>query len=265
MIQLGGVSKTFHAGTVNEVTALRSIDLSVNEGDFITIIGSNGAGKSTLFNVIAGTVPVTSGTVMINGRNVTEEPEFRRARSIGRVFQDPTLGTAGSMTVEDNMMISYRKGFKGLRISLNRKMRARFAEALGRLSMGMEERMRDNVRLLSGGQRQAMTLLMTVLSEPDLVLLDEHTAALDPRNAEKILRLTEEFVREYRLTTMMITHNMAQAIQMGNRLLMMDRGEIILDVRGDEKGSLTVDDLVDRFHRLRHRDLTSDEVRLSGE
>lgn len=265
MIQLGGVSKIFHAGTVNEVAALRDIDLSVNEGDFITIIGSNGAGKSTLFNVIAGTVPATSGTVMINGRNVTEEPEFRRARSIGRVFQDPTLGTAGSMTVEDNMMISYRKGFKGLRISLNRKMRARFAEALGRLSMGMEERMRDNVRLLSGGQRQAMTLLMTVLSEPDLVLLDEHTAALDPRNAEKILRLTEEFVREYRLTTMMITHNMAQAIQMGNRLLMMDRGEIILDVRGDEKGSLTVDDLVDRFHRLRHRDLTSDEVRLSGE
>ncbi|MFW5642985.1 MAG: ABC transporter ATP-binding protein, partial [Alkalispirochaeta sp.] len=230
MIRLESVSKTFHPGTVNEVVALRPADIRVHEGDFITVIGSNGAGKSTLFNLVAGTYPASTGTIHINEIDVTREPEFRRARYIGRIFQDPMLGTAGNMTLEDNMMISYRKGFKGLRISLNRRMRSFFQEQLVDLSMGLEHRMKDNVRLLSGGQRQALTLLMMVLSRPALILLDEHTAALDPKNARIVLELTRKYVEEYRLTTMMITHNMQHAIDYGNRLLMMDKGEVIYDV-----------------------------------
>ncbi|MFW5693553.1 MAG: ABC transporter ATP-binding protein [Alkalispirochaeta sp.] len=263
MIQLNQVSKTFHPGTVNEVSALRPTDLQVREGDFITIIGSNGAGKSTLFNLIAGAYPASSGVIRINDRDVTREPEYRRAAYIGRIFQNPMLGTAGSMTLEDNMMICYRKGFKGLKISLNRRRREFFQEQLVDLGMGLERRMKDNVKLLSGGQRQALTLLMMVLSRPALILLDEHTAALDPKNAAMVLQLTRKYVEEYKLTTMMITHNMQHAIDFGNRLLMMDKGEIILDVSGAEKSSLTVEELVDRFHRIRHRELESDEARLS--
>lgn len=263
MIALNQVSKTFHPGTVNEVTALRPVDLRVAEGDFITIIGSNGAGKSTLFNLIAGAYPPSAGVIRINDIDVTREPEYRRARMIGRIFQDPMLGTAGSMTLEDNMMVSSRKGFKGLRISLNRTMREYFRERLVDLGMGLERRMKDNVKLLSGGQRQALTLLMMVLSRPALILLDEHTAALDPKNADVVLGLTRRYVEEYRLTTMMITHNMQHAIDYGNRLLMMDKGEIILDLSGREKRELTVDGLVERFHRIRHRDLESDEARLT--
>lgn len=263
MIQLQQVSKTFHPGTVNEVSALRPTDLQVREGDFITIIGSNGAGKSTLFNLVAGAYPPSSGMIRINDRDVTREPEYRRAAYIGRIFQDPMLGTAGAMTLEDNMMICYRKGFKGLKISLNRRRREFFREQLVDLGMGLEHRMKDNVKLLSGGQRQALTLLMMVLSRPALILLDEHTAALDPKNAAMVLQLTKKYVEEYRLTTMMITHNMQHAIDYGNRLLMMDKGEIILDVSGDEKSHLTVEGLVDRFHRIRHRELESDEARLS--
>jgi len=263
MIRLESVSRTFHPGTVNEVVALRPVDLSVNEGDFITVIGSNGAGKSTLFNLVAGTYPASTGAIHINDIDVTRDPEFRRARYIGRIFQDPMLGTAGNMTLEDNMMISYRKGFKGLRISLNRRMRSYFQEQLVDLRMGLEHRMKDNVRLLSGGQRQALTLLMMVLSRPALILLDEHTAALDPKNANIVLELTRKYVEEYRLTTMMITHNMQHAIDYGNRLLMMDKGEVIYDVSGEEKRSLTVEGLVERFHRIRHRELESDEARLT--
>ncbi|MFP4153270.1 MAG: ABC transporter ATP-binding protein [Alkalispirochaeta sp.] len=263
MIRLESVSKTFHPGTVNEVAALRPVNIRVHEGDFITVIGSNGAGKSTLFNLVAGTYPASTGTIHINEIDVTREPEFRRARYIGRIFQDPMLGTAGNMTLEDNMMISYRKGFKGLRISLNRRMRSFFQEQLVDLSMGLEHRMKDNVRLLSGGQRQALTLLMMVLSRPALILLDEHTAALDPKNARIVLELTRKYVEEYRLTTMMITHNMQHAIDYGNRLLMMDKGEVIYDVAGEEKRNLTVDGLVERFHRIRHRELESDETRLT--
>ena len=262
MIRLDRVSKTFHPGTVNEVPALRPVDLRVKEGDFITVIGSNGAGKSTLFNLIAGTYPPSTGEIRINDTDVSKEEEYRRARSIGRIFQDPMLGTAGNMTVEDNMMVSYRKGFKGLRISLNRRMRRHFRELLVDLKMGLEDRMKDNVRLLSGGQRQALTLLMMVSSKPSLILLDEHTAALDPKNASIVLELTREYIERYQLTSMMITHNMQHAIDYGNRLLMMDEGEIILDVSGDEKRALTVDGLVERFHRIRHRDLESDEARL---
>ena len=248
---------------MNEVTALRPTDVRVREGDFITIIGSNGAGKSTLFNLIAGAYAPSAGRIFINDADVTREPEYRRAAYIGRIFQNPMLGTAGSMTLEDNMMICSRKGFKGLRISLNRRRRAFFRSQLVDLQMGLEDRMKDNVRLLSGGQRQALTLLMMVLSHPALVLLDEHTAALDPKNAALVLELTRRYVEEYHLTTMMITHNMQHAIDYGNRLLMMDKGEVILDVSGQEKQGLTVDDLVDRFHRIRRRDLESDEARLS--
>jgi putative tryptophan/tyrosine transport system ATP-binding protein len=263
MIRLEGVSKTFHPGTVNEVQALRPVTLGVSEGDFITVIGSNGAGKSTLFNLVAGTYPPSTGSIRINDIDVTRQPEYRRARRIGRIFQDPMLGTAGNMTLEDNMMVAYRKGFKGLKISLNRSMRQQFRDHLVDLRMGLEERMKDNVRLLSGGQRQALTLLMMVMSRPALILLDEHTAALDPKNASIVLDLTRRYVEEYHLTTMMITHNMQHAIDYGNRLLMMDKGEVILDVSGEEKAGLTVDGLVDRFHRIRHRDLESDEARLN--
>lgn len=263
MIQLDRVSKTFHPGTVNEVAALRPTNLRVEEGDFITIIGSNGAGKSTLFNLVAGAYSPSGGRIRINDADVTRQPEYRRANYIGRIFQNPMMGTAGSMTLEDNMMVCYRKGFKGLRISLTRSRRQFFRDQLVDLQMGLEHRMKDNVKLLSGGQRQALTLLMMVLSRPALILLDEHTAALDPTNANMVLELTRKYVEEYRLTTMMITHNMQQAIDYGNRLLMMDKGEVILDVSGVEKRKLTVEELVDRFHQIRHRELESDEARLS--
>lgn len=262
MVELQAVGKTFHPGTINQVIALRPVNLRVAEGDFITVIGSNGAGKSTLFNLIAGTYRPSTGRIVLDGQDVTERSEYRRAAAIGRIFQNPLLGTAGNMTLEDNMTICHRKGFKGLRVSLNRELRARFRERLSDLDMGLEHRLKDNVRLFSGGQRQALTLLMTVLSNPALILLDEHTAALDPKNAASVLRLTHKYVQEYRLTAMMITHNMQHAIDYGNRLLMMDAGEIILDVAGEEKQRLTVDELVERFHRIRQHDLESDEARL---
>jgi putative ABC transport system ATP-binding protein len=263
MICLDHVSKTFHPGTVNQVDALRPVDLTVQEGEFITIIGSNGAGKSTLFNLIAGTYPPSTGRITIDDNDVTHQPEHRRARYIGRIFQDPLLGTAGTMTVADNMMVSLHKGFKGLRISLTKQRREWFSQQLQGLRMGLEDRLMDNVRLLSGGQRQALTLLMMVLSRPSLILLDEHTAALDPRNAALVLELTERYIKELGLTAVMITHNMQHAITYGTRLLMMDRGEIILDITGADKQQLTVDGLVERFHEIRHRDLESDEARLT--
>ena len=263
MVRLENLSKVFHIGTVNENPAIQSVDIDVDEGDFITIIGSNGAGKTTLFNLITGTLSPTEGTVLINGRDVTSQPEYKRAKYIGRIFQDPLLGTASNMSLEDNMMVTYRKGFKGLKISLNAKMREFFQSHLVALDMGLEDRMKDNIGLLSGGQRQALTLLMMVLSRPSLVLLDEHTAALDPKNAQLVLDLTMRYIAEYGLTTMMITHNMSQAIAYGNRLLMMDGGEIILDVSGEEKKRLTVEKLVQKFHEIRSRSFENDEVLLS--
>ncbi len=263
MIRIENLTKVFHVGTVNENVALHNINLLVNEGDFITIVGSNGAGKTTLFNAISGNQAPTEGRIFVNDVDVTRHPEYRRARYIGRIFQNPLLGTASNMALEDNMMICHRKGFKGLRVSLNNRMRSYFREQLVQLEMGLEDRMKDNVGLLSGGQRQALTLLMMVLSEPNLILLDEHTAALDPKNASIVLRLTQEFISRYKLTAMMITHNMKDAIEYGNRLLMMDKGEIIFDVEGEEKKNLTVEKLVDKFHQIRHRTLESDEVMLS--
>jgi putative ABC transport system ATP-binding protein len=263
MIRLETLTMTFNPNTPDENTAIDNISLEVREGDFITIIGSNGAGKTTLFNLIAGTIFPTSGRIFVQDREVTKVPEYRRARYIGRIFQDPLLGTASNMALEDNMMICYKKGFKSLRISLNNKMRNFFREQLAPLDMGLENRLKENVRMFSGGQRQALTLLMMVLSEPVLILLDEHTAALDPKNAAIILDLTRKYIEKYRLTAMMVTHNMAQAIEYGNRIIMMDKGRIILDIFGDEKKGLTVDKLVEKFHEVSHHELQSDEVRLT--
>lgn len=263
MIKLKDISLVFNPSTPNENTVFTSLNLTVEKNDFITVIGSNGAGKTTLFNLLSGSLTPTSGSVYIDGKDVSKVPEFKRARNIGRIFQDPLAGTASNMSIEDNMMICSKKGFKGLKISLNRKRRQFFKEQLKRLEMGLEERLKDNVGLLSGGQRQALTLLMMVLSGPDLVLLDEHTAALDPRNAAIVLKLTRQFMEERKLTTLMVTHNMQHAIDYGNRLLMMDKGEIVVDVRGEEKKNLTVEKLIEMFTRVRKSGFVNDEALLS--
>ena len=263
MIEIKNLTKIFHENTVNENLVLNGINLKINKGDFITIIGSNGAGKSTLFNMISGNLPVTSGEIFLNDNNITHLKEHKRSKDIGRIFQNPLLGTAGKMTLEDNMIITGSKGFKGLKVSLNNTKRESFKEKLKVLDMGLESRLKDNVGLLSGGQRQALTLLMVVLSKPQILLLDEHTAALDPRNAEKVLELTKRFISDYNLTSMMITHNMEHAIKFGNRLLMMDKGEIIYDVSGEEKSNLTIPDLIKKFHDIRSEQFINDETLLS--
>lgn len=263
MIDIKNLTKIFNEHTVNENRVLNNIDLKINKGDFITIIGSNGAGKSTLFNMISGNLPLTKGQIFLNNNDITHLKEHLRSKDIGRIFQNPLLGTAGKMTLEDNMIITSTKGFKGLKVSLNNKKRDEFRDSLKILEMGLEKRLKDNVGLFSGGQRQALTLLMVVLSKPQLILLDEHTAALDPRNAEKVLELTDNFIKEYNLTSMMITHNMEHAIKYGNRLLMMDKGEIIFDISGKEKQKLTVPALVQKFHDIRSENFINDESLLS--
>ncbi|HUZ16751.1 MAG TPA: ATP-binding cassette domain-containing protein [Spirochaetia bacterium] len=265
MIKLENVSLVFNPGTTGENLALNGVSVEVRDQDFITIIGSNGAGKSTLFNVIAGTFLPTRGRIYVNDRDVTRDPEHKRAKYIGRIFQNPLLGTASNMALEDNLVIASRKGFKGLRISLNRARREAFRKQLATLEMDLENRMKDNVGLLSGGQRQALTLLIMVLSHPSLILLDEHTAALDPKNAQIVLDLTTRFISEYRLTAMMVTHNMSHAIKYGNRLLMLDQGEIILDLEGKEKSDLTVEKLVEKFHTIRRKSFESDEALLTND
>jgi putative ABC transport system ATP-binding protein len=268
MVRLENLGMIFAQGTPDENQALKNINLTMQTGDFITLIGSNGAGKSTLYNAIAGTVIPTSGRIFVRDggqnaeRDITREAEHKRAHYIGRIFQNPLLGTAGKMTLEHNMMICHRKGYRSLRISLNHAMRDYFREHLRALDMGLENRLNDNVELFSGGQRQALTLLMTVMSRPSLLLLDEHTAALDPRNAEMIMNLTLRFAADYRLTVMMITHNMSQALEAGNRLLMMDGGEIILDIGQEEKSRLGAADIVRRFKDIKNRDLANDEMLL---
>ena len=262
MIRLENINKTFNKNTPNAVHLIRDLNFHVAPGDFVTIIGSNGAGKTTLFNLISGNIMPCSGRISMKGKDISRQPEFKRAQTMGRIFQDPLLGTASNMTLEDNMMITHRKGFKWLKLSLNRKMREFFRRELVLLDMGLEDRMKENISLLSGGQRQALTLLMTVLSNPDLILLDEHTAALDPRNAAKVMELTLTFINQYNLTAMMITHNMNHAIQYGNRLIMMDAGEIIIDLKGEEKKNLTPARLVEMFSDIRKKDLENDEMRL---
>lgn len=262
MITIENLDVIFNRGTPDENHALKNINLKINRGDFITVIGSNGAGKSTLYNAIAGTIFPTGGHIYLDEekREITFDREYKRARYIGRIFQNPLLGTAGKMSLEDNMMICSKKGWKGLRISLNGKMRSYFREQLKVLGMGLESRMNDNVSQFSGGQRQALTLLMAVMSKPSLLLLDEHTAALDPSNADAIMRLTRKFADEYGLTVMMITHNMKHALEYGNRLLMMDAGEIILDINGKEKTGFTMEDIVERFRAIKNRELANDQM-----
>jgi len=264
MIRLENLTCTFHAGTPNAKTVIRSLNLTIAAGEFVTIIGSNGAGKTTLFNLISGSLMPTAGKVYLNDIDVTTHPEYKRARYLGRIFQDPLVGTASNMTLEDNMMITCKKGFKWPVISLNGKMRAYFCDQLINLKMGLESRMKENVSSLSGGQRQALTLLMMVLSRPDIALLDEHTAALDPRNAAIVMDLTTRFVREHQLTTLMITHNMNHAIAYGSRLLMMDAGEVIIDVDGEEKKRLSVPKLLEMFSTIRRKEFENDEVLLTG-
>ena len=258
MIRIKNLTKSY-----GDAKVLSNISLEIKKGQVLGFLGPNGAGKSTLFNLIAGTIIPTIGSIHANGRTITREPEFKRAQYIGRIFQNPLLGTASNMSLEDNMMITYRKGFKWLKRSLNNKMREYFRSELVQLKMGLEHRMKENLVMFSGGQRQALTLLMMVLSKPALILLDEHTAALDPKNAEIVLELTDKFITEYKLTAMMITHNMSHAIEYGNRLLMMDQGEIIFDVAGDAKKELTVEKLIEKFHELRHRGFENDRALLA--
>ena len=257
MLELRNISVIFNAGTPDENTALKDINLNIKRGDFITVIGSNGAGKSTLYNAISGTIKPCSGQILLdkdeNGqvKNITNDAEYKRACYIGRIFQNPLLGTAGKMTLQDNMVICMKKGPKSLRISLNAKMKAAFREQLKVLNMNLENRLNDNVEQFSGGQRQALTLLMAVMSKPELLLLDEHTAALDPTNADIIMKLTKQFAEQYNLTVMMVTHNMQQALDYGNRLLMMDKGRIVLDISGKKKESLTMEDLTAEFKKIK--------------
>lgn len=263
ILRLENVTKTFFKGTVNEKTVLKNISLEIKKGDFITIIGSNGAGKSTLFNVIAGTYDVTSGNIKYKNKNITNMEEYKRAGFIGRIFQNPLLGTSGTMALEDNMVLCLKKGMKKPIISLNSKVRKMFAENVARLNMGLENRLKDNVGLFSGGQRQALTLLMTAMSHPELVLLDEHTAALDPDNSNRVMDLTLKLREEYGLTMMMITHNMQHAIKYGNRLLMMDEGEIIFDISGKEKEELTIEAIMEKFKSIRKDEINDEKLLLT--
>lgn len=263
MLVLDAVTKYFHRGSVNEVLALNSIRLTVEKGDFITIIGSNGAGKSTMLTAVAGGFLPDSGRILMDGEDVTTWPEHKRARFIGRVFQDPLLGTCASMTIEQNLALALKRGkTRGLLPGVKAKDRDLFRSQLAQIGLGLEDRLGDRVGLLSGGQRQSLTMLMATLVEPRLLLLDEHTAALDPKTANQILELTERIVREQQLTTMMVTHNMNQALKLGNRLIMLHRGEIILDIRGKEKESLRVEDLLARFYTIKGEAFSSDKMLL---
>ena len=244
MLKLENIHKTFHAGTVNPKIALDGLSLPINDGDFVTVIGGNGAGKSTLLNTIAGTFPVDSGTITIDGEDITALSEEKRARFLGRVFQDPMMGTAADMWIEENMALAARR-------------------LLSELDLGLEDRLSSKVGLLSGGQRQALTLLMAVMKKPKVLLLDEHTAALDPKTAAKVLELSDRFVAEGNLTTLMVTHNMKDAIAHGNRLIMMNAGKIVFDVSGEEKKRLTVDDLLHAFTLSTAEEFANDRILLS--
>jgi putative tryptophan/tyrosine transport system ATP-binding protein len=264
MIRLDGVSVTFHAGTVNEVRALRDLSLTLREGELVTVVGSNGAGKSTLLNTLAGVVLPDRGRVLIADQDVTRLVEHRRARYVGRVFQNPLDGTAAGMTVEENLALAARRGHtRGLRQGVGHKDRARFSHLLASIGMGLERRLKAPVGLLSGGQRQALTLLMATLAGPRILLLDEHTAALDPAAAAQIEAVTVQVAAERQLTTLMVTHNMQQALRVGTRTIMLDQGEIALDVSEDERRGMTVDDLVRRFHDTRQQALVDDELLLT--
>lgn len=264
MLEIKDVHKTFNPGTINEKKALNGLNLTLNDGDFVTVIGGNGAGKSTMLNMIAGVYPVDSGSIVIDGVNVTKLPEHKRAKYLGRVFQDPMMGTAADMWIEENMALASRRGqIRGLKWAINNKEREQFKAMLSELDLGLEDRLSAKVGLLSGGQRQALTLLMAVMKKPKLLLLDEHTAALDPKTAAKVLELSNKFISEDHLTAMMITHNMKDAITYGNRLIMMNNGKIILDVSGEEKKKLTVEYLLDAFTKLSGSEFANDRALLN--
>ena len=264
MLEVKDIWKTFNAGTVNEKVALKGVSLTLNDGDFVTVIGGNGAGKSTLMNAVAGVYPVDQGTITIGGTDVTKLPEHKRAPYIGRVFQDPMMGTAATMQIEENLALAARRGQRrGLRSGITKAEREKYRELLTGLGLGLEERMTSKVGLLSGGQRQALTLLMATLKKPKLLLLDEHTAALDPKTAAKVLETTETIVQRDHLTTLMITHNMRDAIAHGNRLIMMYEGRIAIDVSGEEKKKLTVETLLNMFSKVSGSDEADDKLLLS--
>ena len=263
MLEVKGIYKTFNPGTVNEKRALNGVDLVMEDGDFITVIGGNGAGKSTLMNAIAGVWPVDEGSIIIDGTDVTHLPEHRRAAFIGRVFQDPMMGTAATMGIEENLALAKRRGKKRtLMPGIKKAEREEYRELLKTLGLGLESRLTSKVGLLSGGQRQALTLLMATMQQPKILLLDEHTAALDPKTAAKVLDATERIVGRDHLTTLMITHNMRDAIAHGNRLIMMHDGRIILDIRGEEKKHLTVEDLMHEFEKISGEAFASDKALL---
>ena len=264
MLKIENVYKTFNPGTINEKKALTGVELTLNEGDFVTVIGGNGAGKSTILNMIAGVYPVDAGKIWIDDVEVTDLPEHKRAKYLGRVFQDPMTGTAGDMNIEENLAIAARRGKKRfLGWGITNKEKETYKEQLKTLDLGLEERMTAKVGLLSGGQRQALTLLMASLKKPKLLLLDEHTAALDPKTAKKVLDLTEEIVARDHLTTLMITHNMKDAIRLGNRLIMMHEGKVIYDVSGEEKKNLKVADLLAKFEEVSGGEFANDRMILS--
>ena len=264
MLKLEHISKTFNAGTVNEKHALCDLSLHLRPGDYVTVIGSNGAGKSTMLNAVAGVWPVDAGRILLDGEDVTGKSEHRRAGNIGRVFQDPMMGTAADMWVEENLDLALLRGEKrGLRWAVTKKDRVFYREQLATLGLGLEDRMTTKVGMLSGGQRQALTLLMASMKKPKLLLLDEHTAALDPATAKKVLEITDRIVDENRLTTLMITHNMKDAIRHGNRLFMMNQGKIILDIEGEEKKNLTKQMLMEMFQKVAGSTIDTDEALLT--
>lgn len=261
MLELKNIYKTFNPGTVNEKMALKGLNLTLEDGDFVTVIGGNGAGKSTMLNAIAGVWPVDQGQIIIDGEDVTKLPEYKRAKFLGRVFQDPMNGTAATMEIQENLALALRRGKpRTLKIGITKKEHAKYREMLATLGLGLEDRMTSKVGLLSGGQRQALTLLMATLQKPKLLLLDEHTAALDPKTAAKVLETTDMIVNRDKLTTLMITHNMKDAIAHGNRLIMMMDGNIILDIRGEEKKKLTVADLLHKFEEASGEEFASDKA-----
>ena len=264
MLKLENIYKTFNPGTINEKKALNGLNIQLNEGDFVTVIGGNGAGKSTMLNMIAGVYPVDSGSVIIDGTDVTKMPEHKRAKFLGRVFQDPMMGTAADMEIVENLALANRRGkARTIKWGVNQKETAHCKEILASLELGLEERLTTKVGLLSGGQRQALTLLMATLKKPKVLLLDEHTAALDPKTAKKVLDITQKIVAENNLTTIMITHNMKDAIRIGNRLIMMNNGKIIYDVSGEEKKNLTTAQLLEKFKTSSGEELDNDRMLLS--
>ncbi|MBQ7295836.1 MAG: ABC transporter ATP-binding protein [Clostridia bacterium] len=264
MLEIKNVKKAFNVGTVNEKIALNGLNLTLNDGDFVTVIGGNGAGKSTMLNAIAGVWDIDEGSIIIDGVDVTDMLEFKRAKYLGRVFQDPMMGTAADMEIQENMALAYRRGrARGLGWGITKKEKELYKQELKKLDLGLEDRMTSKVGLLSGGQRQALTLLMSALVKPKLLLLDEHTAALDPKTAAKVLELSDKIISESKLTAMMVTHNMNDAIKHGNRLVMMHEGRIIFDVSGEEKKKLTIDELVEKFTQSSGTEFASDRALLS--